>query len=60
MSEYRQCQAVTTKGRRCRKKAIHYRIYEDNRLEYLCCNIHLQDFRPHSNQRGQQPPKENA
>jgi hypothetical protein len=55
---YRRCQAITTKGRRCRKKADYYRIHEGDRLEYLCCKIHFQNFRPHPGQKGQQPPKE--
>jgi hypothetical protein len=51
----RRCQAVTSKGHRCRKKAELYRIYEGDRLEYLSCKIHFQGFRPYP---GQQPSKE--
>jgi hypothetical protein len=54
----KRCQAVTCKGRRCRNEAVYFRIYEGNRLEYLSCKIHFQDFRPHPGQKGQQPPKE--
>ena len=54
----RRCQAVTVKGNRCRNEATTYRIYEENRLEYLCCKTHFQDFRPHPSQEGQEPPKE--
>lgn len=53
----RRCQAVTTRGMRCRKKAECYRIYEGDRLEYLCCKTHFQLFRPHPGQKGQQPPE---
>jgi hypothetical protein len=56
--DFRRCQAITTKGRRCRKEAIYYRIYKDDLLEYLCCNTHLQDFQPHPSQKGQVPPQE--
>ncbi|MFH0783502.1 MAG: hypothetical protein V2B20_16330 [Pseudomonadota bacterium] len=55
---YRRCQAVTCKGRRCRNEAVYFRIYEGDRLEYLSCKTHFQDFRPHPGQKGQQPPKE--
>lgn len=55
---YRRCQAMTVRGLRCRNEASFYRIYEGDRLEYLCCKIHFQDFRPHPGQKGQQPPKE--
>ena len=54
----RRCQAVTVKGTRCRNEATTYRIYEGDRLEYLCCKTHFQDFRPHPKQEGQEPPKE--
>ena len=54
----RRCQALTVKGNRCRNEATTYRIYEENRLEYLCCKTHFQDFRPHPSQEGQEPPKE--
>ena len=55
--DFRRCQAITTKGRRCRKKAEYYRIYKDDLLD-VCCNTHLQDFRPHPSQKGQEPPRE--
>ena len=41
-----RCEAVTTKGRRCRKKAELYRPYPDGR-EYLTCKLHNLYFRPH-------------
>ena len=58
IDKQRRCQAVTVKGGQCRNEATMYRIYEENRLEYLCCKTHFQDFRPHSGQQGQEPPKE--
>jgi hypothetical protein len=54
----RRCQAVTCKGLRCRNKAIYYRIYEGDRLEYLCCKTHFQLFRPHPGQSGKTPPED--
>ena len=42
----RRCEAITTKGRRCRKKAELYRNYTDGR-EYLSCKLHHLYFRPH-------------
>lgn len=42
----RRCEAVTTKGRRCRKKAELYRTDTDGR-EYLSCKLHNLYFRPH-------------
>lgn len=57
-TDCRRCQAITTKGRRCRKEGIYYRIHEGNALEYLSCKLHFQDFRPHPGQKGHQPPKE--
>ena len=54
----KRCQAVTTKGFRCKKEAAVYRIYEGDGLEYLSCNLHQLDFIPHRSQKGQQPPEE--
>lgn len=54
----RRCQAVTTKGFRCKKEAAVYRTYEGDRLEYLSCKLHQLDFIPHRSQKGQQPPEE--
>ena len=54
---YRRCQAMTVRGGRCRNEANLYRIYEGDRMEYLSCKLHFQDFRPHPSQQGQQPPK---
>ena len=45
MGEHR-CDAITTKGYRCKKKADYYRKYDDGR-EYLCCKQHDLYFRPH-------------
>lgn len=54
----KRCQAVTGKGLRCRSKAIYYRIYEGDRLEYLTCKLHFQLFRPHPGQSGKTPPED--
>ncbi len=54
----RRCQAVTTKGFRCKKEATSYRIYAEDRLEYLSCKLHFQYFQPHPMQTGQEPPQE--
>ena len=54
----KRCQAITTKGFRCKKEAAYYRIYEGDRLEYLSCKLHFQDFDPHPLQTGQNPPQE--
>jgi len=42
----RRCEAITTKGRQCRKRSEYYRKYDDGR-EYLSCKQHLLYFRPH-------------
>lgn len=55
--DFKRCQAITTKGLQCRKKAEFYRIHEKDRLEYLCCKTHFQYFRPHPGQKGQEPPQ---
>ena len=57
-ADNRRCQAITTKKKRCRNEACYYRIYEGNRLEYLCCQTHFQFFTPHPSQTGQVPPQE--
>jgi hypothetical protein len=54
----RRCKAATSKGMRCRNKATLYRVYEGDHLEYLCCKLHFQYFRPHPKQKGQKPPQE--
>lgn len=41
-----RCEAITTKGFRCKKKADYYRKYDDGR-EYLSCKQHDLYFRPH-------------
>lgn len=56
--DYKRCQAITTKGFRCKKEAACYRIYEGDKLEYLSCKLHLLYFTPHRSQKGQQPPEE--
>jgi len=43
--EQRRCEAMTTKGRRCRKKAELYRQHQGR--EYLTCKQHNLYFRPH-------------
>lgn len=48
---------MTVRGLRCRNKACFYRIYEGDYLEYLCCKLHFQDFRPHPRQIGTLPPE---
>jgi len=45
MEQERRCEALTTKGRRCRKKAELYRQHQGR--EYLTCKQHNPDFRPH-------------
>jgi len=45
MEQERKCDALTTKGRRCRKKAELYRQYQGR--EYLTCKQHDLYFRPH-------------
>ena len=45
MEQERRCEALTTKGRRCRKKAELYRQHQGQ--EYLTCKQHNPDFRPH-------------
>ncbi len=42
----RRCEAITTKGRQCKKRADYYRKYDDG-LEYLCCKQHDLYFQPH-------------
>jgi hypothetical protein len=46
MEQIRRCEAVTTRGGRCRKKAELYRKHSDGR-EYLSCRRHELYFRPH-------------
>ena len=53
----KRCQAMTVRGMRCRNKACFYRIYEGDYLEYLCCKLHFQNFRPHPRQIGTPPPE---
>ena len=45
MEQGRRCEAMTTKGRRCQKKAELYRPHQGR--EYLTCKQHNPDFRPH-------------
>ena len=45
MEQERRCEALTTKGGRCRKKAELYRQHQGR--EYLTCKQHDPDFRPH-------------
>ena len=40
-----RCEAITTKGRRCKKRADYYRTYDGR--EYLTCKQHDLYFRPH-------------
>lgn len=54
----RRCQAITSKGLRCRNRPEYYRFYEGDGLEYLCCRLHYQFFTPYPGQKGQKPPKE--
>lgn len=41
-----RCEAITTKGRRCKKKADYYRKYDDGH-EYLSCKQHELFFCPY-------------
>ena len=58
MEQERRCEAMTTKGRRCRKKAELYRQHQGR--EYLSCKQHDLDFRPHPSLAGRKEADANG